>query len=183
MIILIFNVFWSKKLIPMVNFTLKCFPGMFMAMPICGIFCKHLNFCTFFQCRGNQICGFPNKLHIFIIYKIIIDLNKFYIHLLFVLIIIIKNNLRLTCVLLDAQVGATKSTNSKKFCRIWISMMTDILVFTENTDSQQVKWWVYTSSSIKTSKGVSRPFLSLFFLSLLACHGERGLKKEKKDKK
>ena len=62
-------------------------------------------------------------------------------------------------------------------------MMTDILVFTENTDSQQVKWWVYTSSSIKTSKGVSRPFLSLFFLSLLACHGGRGLKIGKKGTK
>ena len=38
MIILIFNVFWSIKLISMVNFTLLGFPGMFMATPICGIF-------------------------------------------------------------------------------------------------------------------------------------------------
>ena len=81
MIILTFNVFWSKKLIPMVNFTLKCFPGMFMTTPICG--------CS----SGGQ-----------------------------------QNALIL-----------------KKFCRIWISMMTDILVFTENTDSQQIKWWVYTT--------------------------------------
>ena len=35
MVIHIFNVFWSTKSIPMVNFTLKCFPDMFMATPIC----------------------------------------------------------------------------------------------------------------------------------------------------